>query len=178
MRLAIALVCLVCCEAATSAQRYIAVTPGDEIKALAIKTDSGNLQAPFTETDQASFGSVRISPTGDSVGWLALVTNCCTSYPLPLALVIFRDGKVAYQFREDSAIWRWTYLAHGTQVAYQWSLPHGFIPTYYTLRSLRTGVVLDRFVCGINESTHEYIKPAHIPDWVRAVEPKYTCPGI
>src|SRR5262249_166278 len=38
--------------------------------------------------DQVGFDKVAISPDGRVVGWLALYPNCCTSYPIPLALVL------------------------------------------------------------------------------------------
>jgi len=170
------LLALLVCGSAFSAQRYVAVPPGRELKTLTITTTAGTVQAPFTEKHQESFGRAKISPDGRTVGWLAEVSNCCTSYPLPLVLVIFRDGKVIHRFREVTAIWRWTFLAHGTRVAYQWTFPHGFVPTYYTLRSLDTGAMLDKFECRIDERAHEYIKPVHIPDWVRAVRPQLPCP--
>ncbi len=177
MRVLSPLLAFLICGSTICAERYGAVPPGRELKTLAITTISGTVEAPFTEANQESFGRARISSDGKTIGWLAEVANCCTSYPLPLALVIFRDGKVIYRFREATAIWRWTFLARGTQVAYQWTFPHGFVPTYYTLRSLETGSVLNKFVCRINESTHEYIKPERIPDWVRAVRPALPCPG-
>ncbi|HSN00152.1 MAG TPA: hypothetical protein VLS52_03970 [Rudaea sp.] len=160
-----------------AAERYLGVSSGGKTKALALTTAKGVVPAPRTEQDQESFSQARISPDRETAGWLADVSGCCQSYPLPLALVLFRDGKVAFQFHESTAIWHWTFLAGGREVAYQWTYPHGFVPTFYTRRSTRTGAVLERFTCEIDEKSGKYLVPKRIPPWVRAVVDAEPCPG-
>jgi hypothetical protein len=154
---------------------YLSVEAGAERNTLAITTKSGVIQAPSTEEDQQSFSNPAVSQDGRTVGWLAEVGNCCTSYPLPLALVIFKGGKVAYRFHETTAIWRWSFLAGGSEVGYQWTWPHGFVPTYYVRRSLKTGAVLSEFVCEIDDVKGEYIVPKDVPAWVHKVVEGNPC---
>ena len=158
-------------------ERYLAVSSGDEATALSLTTANGAIFAPRTEPDQESFNQALISPDHETVGWLAEVSGCCQSYALPLALVLFRDGKVAFRFHESTAIWHWAFLADGKEVAYQWTYPHGFVPTFYTRRSARTGAVLERFTCEIDEKQGKYLVPKRIPEWVRAVVDSGPCPG-
>jgi len=159
-----------------AAEHYLAVSTRDESKVLTITSAHGTISAPRTEHDQASFSQAQISPNADTVGWLAEVSGCCQSYPLPLALVLFRDGKVVFRFHEETAIWHWAFLAGGEEVAYQWTFPHGFVPTYYVRRSAETGAVLDRFTCDIDENSGKYLVPARIPEWVRKVVDSEPCP--
>jgi len=46
------------------------------------------------EKDQVGGRSIRIAEDKRTVGRTVLYENCCTSYPIPLLLVIYRDGKV------------------------------------------------------------------------------------
>src|SRR5262249_22074198 len=45
------------------------------------------------DSAQVGFQSIAIARDGRSVGWLALYPNCCTSYPIPLELVIYSGGR-------------------------------------------------------------------------------------
>lgn len=158
-------------------QRYVGVSTGSRTKTLSIATEHASIKAPRTEEDQQSFDQARISPDQHAVGWLAEVSGCCQSYPLPLVLVLYRHGKVVFRFHEETAIWHWTFLDGGREVAYQWTFPHGFVPTYYTRRSTETGAVIARFACEIDEKNGKYLVPKRIPAWVRAVAPDEACPG-
>ncbi|HMM57548.1 MAG: hypothetical protein DYH18_07115 [Xanthomonadales bacterium PRO7] len=170
-------VALVALDPAGAAERYLRVSSGGATKTLALTTAKGRISAPRTEEDQESFSQARLSPDQSTAGWLAEVSGCCQSYPLPLTLVLFRDGKVVFRFRESTAIWHWAFLNGGKEVAYQWTYPHGFVPTYYTRRSALTGAVLERFTCAIDERSRTYLVPKRIPEWVRAVVDSEPCPG-
>ncbi|MEO7108026.1 MAG: hypothetical protein ABIZ09_16750, partial [Rhodoferax sp.] len=73
---------------ASGSPTFTALQLSADGKHLAITTSEGQqLQAPALQ-DQVGFQSPKVSPNGAYVGWLALFPNCCTSYPIPLTLVV------------------------------------------------------------------------------------------
>src|SRR5262245_58428176 len=75
--------------------------------------------------DQVGFDKVAISPDGRVVGWLALYPNCCTSYPIPLALVLYSNGRTRTFKGNELPVWRWRFEAEGRQVAFEQETVHG-----------------------------------------------------
>ena len=61
---------------------------------LRIVTKDRREIVPQKEPNQVAFEKPAISPDGRAVGWLALYPNCCTSYPIPLKLMIYAGGKL------------------------------------------------------------------------------------
>src|SRR5437868_13894411 len=53
----------------------------------------GRAIVPRKKAEQVGFDQAAISADHRSIGWLALYPNCCTSYPIPLALVVLTEGK-------------------------------------------------------------------------------------
>jgi hypothetical protein len=60
---------------------------------LHIVTREGRKIAPPKDSDQVGFDKAAISPDRLAIGWLALFPNCCTSYPIPLKLVVYSSGQ-------------------------------------------------------------------------------------
>jgi hypothetical protein len=54
--------------------------------------------------DQVGSRELRIADDKKTVGWLAEYENCCTSYAVPLKLVIYRDGKVRQRLGDGMMI--------------------------------------------------------------------------
>jgi len=69
-----------------------------------------NRLAPLSVVMDENVGAEQaaVSPDHQSVGWLALFENCCTSYPLPLKLVILHNGQF-HSLEGYSAIWFWSF---------------------------------------------------------------------
>src|SRR5690349_6458202 len=110
---------------AVAARIYSAAILSDDERTLTLVTANRRVSAPKTQPDQVGFTRPRISQDHHLVGWLTLVPNCCTSYPIPSTLVILRNGRIIRRFREDLPIFRWTFSDDGTAVAYQMSTVHG-----------------------------------------------------
>src|SRR5215475_14319342 len=67
---------------------------------------------PFDKHEvQAS--KARIAEDNRTVGWLAESENASTSYPIPFALVLYRDSKVVRRISPGQAIWDWGFRAGG-----------------------------------------------------------------
>ncbi|MFZ6743413.1 hypothetical protein ACO0LC_09320 [Undibacterium sp. JH2W] len=153
---------------------YQAASISEDLSQLTIVSKSGKFRAPLTEDEQQAFEQPRISGSGLTVAWLAATKNCCTSYPLPTALVIFRKGKVIRRFQEAPPIWGWSFARGDTAVAYRQSYPHGVSPIFYKLRRISDGKLLATFTCHpkyneANEAIEGFQATGTVPTWVKGI---------
>lgn len=81
---------------------------------------------PANENDQTGFHHAAIAPDRCAVGWLALYPNCCTSYPIPLKLVIYSNGKTQT-------------FTGSKQFAFEQETVHGGLGVHYELHDLTSG---------------------------------------
>ena len=70
------------------------------------------------ETDQSSFSEPIVSSARTAVGAQAEFPNCCTSYDIPLQLVIYANGKVHRFTGIGLPIFHWHFADGGTRVAF------------------------------------------------------------
>lgn len=94
---------------------------------------------------QATFSDPQISEDRKTVGWLALYYGCCQSYPIPLQLVIFTNGKVVRAFEGIPPIWAWTFESGSTRVAFVQRPMHGPSVDHYELRDVKTGALIAEY---------------------------------
>ena len=93
-----------------------------------------------TPEPQSAFAQAQGSADGRTVGWLALYPGCCQSYPLPLALVLYRDGRqVRALTGAGMPIWHWHFVDGGREVAFVQRPSHGAAPDHYELRDVASG---------------------------------------
>src|SRR5687768_12320098 len=84
--------------------------------------------------EQTSFSAPRISSGGTAVGAQAMFANCCTSYDIPLQLVVYADGRV-HRFKGVSLpIFQWDFADGGARIAYGQEAVHFSCETHYELR--------------------------------------------
>ena len=86
--------------------------------AMHIITDDGREVLPPSEEDQVGCSFPQISEDRLEAGWLIETENCCTSYSIPTALVVFRLGKSTRRFGTGMAIFGWGFVSHGKQVTF------------------------------------------------------------
>jgi hypothetical protein len=162
--------------AAPAACAGYVVHPGPEGSGtLRIERAGRSVEAPKTEPGQEGFEQARVSADGRTVGWVASTPNCCTSYPLPTVLVLYRGGKVIGRFDEPPAIWHWAFVPGRDEVVTQQAFPHG--PEHFTFTRLRIagGRTLATWRCSQDEPV-----PPPRPAWTRAIEvdcPAYVPPA-
>ena len=160
-------------------QAYQSTLLAKDQQSLTIKGGGKNMLAPMTEAEQQGFSQVQLSSDGKKVGWLALTRNCCTSYPLPTALLIFSHGKVVQRFTLAPPIWQWQFMPDNKTVAYQQAYPHGLSPIVYTLARIADGKPLATFSCLPDETktgpdAPYYKMSGPIPGWVKKIA--HECP--
>ena len=149
---------------AAAQDRYVdaqTIENGDRIR---IVSAAGRKIIITKAQDSAGFDKVRISPDGRSVGWVQEWSHLGPSYPLPLELVVYRNGR-SRRFGKGLPVWRWAFIAGGERIAFFQS-PVRSLVGHYELRDTATGRVLDAF-------DHTYGEP--IPDaqkraWVAEVD--------
>jgi hypothetical protein len=126
-------------------ERYEAATVDDK-QQLHIMTSDHREIIPKKKANQTGFDSPAISTDHVTVAWLALYPNCCTSYPIPLELIIFRDGRVARKMTGNGLpIFSWCFEADGTQVAFYQDTVHGNFGPHFELRDARSGRLIESY---------------------------------
>jgi hypothetical protein len=114
---------------------------------------------------QAAFAQVRIAPDHATVGWLALYPSCCQSYPIPLELKLFRDGRIVRTLTgADMPIWHWRFVDRGRAVAFVQRPTHGAAPDHYELHDVASGRLVAEF-------DHDEGDTTPLPGWAVDVLP-------
>jgi hypothetical protein len=141
----------------------------DEAGALRIVTSSGRTLIQPKERDQVQIDKIAISPDGGSAGWLALFPNCCTSYPIPLKLVVYSGGKRHTFTGNELPVWRWLFTGGGKQVAFEQETVHGGLGIHYELRDIASGRKVAQWepTIGPDNQALANQKP---PTWVSALD--------
>ena len=144
LTLSLVIVSLLWVLPASRVDRYVRATL-DSDGQLRIATAAGETIVPAKEREQVGFSQPQISPDGGAVGWLADYSNCCTSYPIPLKLVILSKGKQRTFTGNALPIWRWRFQANGAQFAFQQETVHGGLGVHYELRDVISGSLLAEY---------------------------------
>lgn len=108
------------------------------------------------------FGDIAIAADGQAVGWLAYFGNCCTSYPIPLRVEVYKDGR-RHTFEPAIVAWHWCFMDGAGQVAAVSSTVHGPRNEVFELWDLASGERRDSFHW-LDGETHP-----DAPAWVLAV---------
>jgi hypothetical protein len=128
---------------------------------LRILLGSGKeIHPPKTRT-QVAFDSARLTPDHQTVGWLVMYDESPPNqtYPLALALTLYRDRRVLRTFTTGQTFWDWQFWDRGKRVAYCTGPVHGGAAECL-LRDVETGRVVKRW----------QVKEDHEPpDWARGL---------
>jgi len=112
---------------------------------------------------------IRLAPDGRTLGWAVEYENCCTSYSIPLILVIYRDGRILRTIDDGMMIWDWAFRG-GTQVVLQTGPTHGDA-CIYGLYDIASGKQLDEAPCNNEESD------TALPAWTRPLNVDHSQEG-
>jgi len=150
----------------SSAQRTYRQANVDSTGQLRIVLSTNRVIRPPKDSGQAGFEQVTMSADRSIVGWVALYPNCCTSYAIPLRLVLLRADGRRTVIDNDLPIWQWAFAADGRSVAIRQAPVHGAAPTSYERRDIRTGRLL------ATAQSDSATPPAALPVWARDVMPR------
>jgi hypothetical protein len=139
---------------------------------LAIVKTNGQSITILKEGEQTAFSAPVVSSGRTAVGAQALFANCCTSYDIPLQLVVYSAGK-AHRFQGVGLpIFQWGFANGGARVAYGQEPVHFGCATHYELRDIETERLIESVdvpqPCGQIPDP----KPVKIPQWVEELTAK------
>jgi hypothetical protein len=107
-----------------------------------LTTSRGHVVTIAPDSGQVGTEQFAVAPGNRMVGWLALYPNCCTSYPIPLQLVLVPIGHRRIVLQGDLPIWQWAFVDGGRHVALRQSPVHGASVEHYALYDATTGRLL------------------------------------
>jgi hypothetical protein len=96
---------------------------GDDAKVRVVYANGDTKTIP-PEAQQAGCEHLLIAKDGHTMGWSVLEENCCTSYPIATAIVVYRDGKKTY-IPSPQMVYEWRFLGRGEQLAMLFGPVHG-----------------------------------------------------
>jgi len=168
MLIARILAMMIACASSVDAQTF-ARAMLDSSAGLRITTSTGQTIVPEKDSGQVGFAAPAISADHRRVGWLALYPNCCTSYPIPLKLVVRTAGKERVIDGAALPVWRWVFVDGGRRVAIRQTPVHGDAPAHYELRDADSGKLVEAYDA-LWGAPADSIKSRHVPRWVRIVD--------
>jgi hypothetical protein len=108
--------------------------------------------------ETAVYSEPRIADDRRTVGWMVEYPNCCTSYPVPLVLVVYRDGKPLLRLRDGLMMYDWYFLGGGGEVVFHADTVHFNRAPHAVRVETATGRILERFDGTVDERS---------PAWTR-----------
>ena len=141
----------------------------DDQGQLHIRIMGGREILPERQGDQVGFSEPQISEDGRVVGWRADFPNCCTSYPIPLKLVIYTNGRTRTFTGSGLPIWRWAFQAGGMRVAFEQETVHGGLGIHYELRDVATGRLIAKYDPKVVPD-NQPLPVQNVPQWVRELD--------
>lgn len=127
-----------------------------------VTTDRRQIQPP-KDPDQVGFDKAAISPDRLAVGWLALFPNCCTSYPIPLKLVVYVSGRVHTFVGTGLPVWKWRFDSTSKQVAFYQETVHGGMGGHYEVRDIATGRLVAQYEPHDSGPPPPWVAPVAVP---------------
>jgi hypothetical protein len=133
----------------------------DSTGQLRIVLSNQHTISPARASDQVAFEQVSLSSDRRVVGWVGLYPNCCTTYPIPMNLVLLRVDGGRTVIATDMTVWQWGFAPDGRSVVIRQAPLHGDAPMFYELHDMRTGRLI---------ATAETDSASHaaLPSWTRA----------
>ena len=136
---------------------------------LTIATTDGRTVNVRKEGEQTSFSTPVLSSSKAAVGAQAMFPNCCTSYDIPLQLVVYAGRKVHRFTGNGLPIFQWAFVGDGTRIAFGQEPVHFGCETHYELRDIESERLVETAdipqPCGLNPNPIA----VRIPPWVAEV---------
>lgn len=124
---------------------------------------NGAARTPASEPKQVGCEDISIAGDQQTAGWSVLVENCCTSYPIPTSLVLYRNRKKTV-ISPGLMIWQWHFVGNGDRVAVLQGPVHGWASSA-DLYDARSGKLLSSWEGGSSA-------PEWANGWKNQLEPR------
>jgi hypothetical protein len=122
-----------------------------------------------TVFNAVGISEVQLADDRQTLGWAVQVENCCTSYSVPLSVVVFRSGRVIHSFDSGQMVWNWMFLHGGNQLAVVWGPTHGPEVGDYRLYDVKTGKLVSEVY---GDEASQALK-ADAPEWAKRLEEQF-----
>jgi hypothetical protein len=119
-----------------------------------------------TVSNTVGFSDAHLAADRQTLGWTTDVENCCTSYPIPVSVVVFRHGKVLHTFAQGQMVWSWMFFRGGEGVAVVFGPTHGSEVGDYRLYDVQTGKLISEV---LGDQDTQSLKPA-APEWAQLLQ--------
>jgi len=127
-----------------------------------VHSDGQDLEVPKEKDEVFDSTAPVISDDKHSAGWLVYYDNsCCTSYPIPLMLVIHRPAGPLLRLNGGRMICAWHFLAGGKRVAFYTNTVHGDFAPHYELYNVRTGRLIEKLDGPLDEKSPTWTDGLH-----------------
>ena len=132
---------------------------------LITTSDHRNITVP-KEGEQSTFRAPILSPDRTAVGAQADYPNCCTSYDIPLQLLIYAGGKMHRFTGIGLPIFRWHFADAGSRIAFGQEEVHFACRIHYELRDIESERLID--AADVPEPCGQIPNPpaVQVPKWV------------
>jgi len=119
------------------------------------------------------FSDVGLARDRQTLGWAVNVQNCCTSYPVPISLVVFRNKRVLHTFEQGQMVWSWMFVDDGEQVAVVFGPVHGAEVGDYRLYGVKSGKLMSEV---FGDAETQSLK-MDAPHWAKQLQDHFHHPG-
>lgn len=135
---------------------------------LVITRADGQLIVLRKQGEQTSFSAPRISPAKTAVAAQAMFPNCCTSYDIPLELIVYAGGSAHRFSGNGTPIFDWGFASDGSRIAFGQQPVHFGCAIHYELRDIASERLIEsadvRQPCGLDGP--EPWEPEKVPQWI------------
>lgn len=129
--------------------------------------------AKGTVDNQEGISDPQLAEDRQTMGWLEDYDNCCTSYAIPRALVLFRSGSIIQRIWPGQMIWEWMFFDGGKFVGVISGPTHGTDIGEYKLYRAKTG----RPIAEANTNAQLPALKADAPAWAKKLDEKLGQPS-
>lgn len=152
-------------------ETYVSATIDPSGRLVIARANGRSIVVP-RERDQTAFSAPVVSSARSAVAAQAMFGNCCTSYDIPLQLVVYAQGKVHRFKGVGLPIFQWGFADSGTRIAYGQETVHFACATHYELRDIASERLIEAVdvprPCGQDPDPG----PVTVPRWVEELMSK------
>ncbi len=168
MKTALAAAALLC-PLLAGASGFRSAELSNDRQQLVITTRDGERFSAPSLPEQVEFAAPRVSPDGRHVGWLAYYDNCCTSYPIPLYLVVLDEDRHLHRFDGvKMAVFGWCFSKDSRAVAFRQAPLHFSNAEHHELRRIADEQLLAEHDAPDGFDDDEQAR-RRLPAWARCV---------
>jgi len=132
---------------------------------LVVVPKGGISKAGETFGKQTAFEKPVLSDDRRAVGAQAMFENCCTSYDIPLQLVVYSNGRT-HRFEGRLAIFDWHFVDGGRRVAFSQQTVHSACAVHWELREVASERLLAKVDIPQECGPAPMLPKVTVPKWV------------